>query len=818
MSLNGTGSAGIKADNPAALSMLKTPALVFGTLTALTGLLGIAGLYSGIPVLISVIPGSKPIAFSASACWLLFGILLILLEIRSIKDWQKTGITALLSLIILAGLIELPLNLSGMHSPPESFILAVTTLYFPQTSTPVSPVAVILILFSATALIILFRRRDISDGPYAPGNLAGVLGLAIALAGFTLILGYIYGTPFLYGSSFIPIAFTSALASFFMGCGLIAVAGISGFPLRYFTGKSIRARLLRYFLPLTVALVIIQNYLDWFLAWNLGINNVLVISASLALFCLITAYAVFQAAEALSHRVAREELLRKKAEETLRISEERYRGIFENMLNGFAYCRMIFENGKPSDFTYLVVNRAFGELTGLHGVEGRNVSEVIPGLRETDPKLLERYGEVAITGVPARFEIFVESLMMWFAVSVYSPRKGDFVAVFDVITERKAAEQDLKKTMGMLSRAQSIAHVGSWQYDVNKNIIEWSDELYRIFGILPGQFDLSLENIRSRIHPDDREKHDRIIAAAISTGHYDPEEYRIILPDGTFRYIAGYGDAETDEIRGSVHIIGVVQDVTERRLAAEQREILIKSLEQKNAELERFTYTVSHDLKSPLITIRGFLGLLEEDAIKGNIPQLKTDIDRISSAADKMQTLLTDLLALSRIGRISDPPERVLFGTIVQEAEELLAGLLRKRAVTIEIAPDLPEVYVDRTRIREVLVNLIENAQKFMGDQPEPEIHIGMIQKDEEPAFFVKDNGVGIEPQYQEKIFGLFEKLDARTEGSGVGLTIVKRIIEVHGGRIWVESEGEGKGTTVFFTLPVIGSKCIYNPAEGKNT
>jgi len=817
MSLNETEPAGIEADKPATLPMLKTLALVFGALTALTGLLGIVGLYLGIPVLISVIPGSKPIAFSASACWLLFGILLMLPEVLGIRNWQKTVITALLALIIFAGLIELPLNLSGMHSPPESFILAVTTLYFPETSTPVSPVAVILILFSATALILLFRRGDNPDEPYVPGNLTGVLGLVIALAGFTLVLGYIYGTPFLYGSSFIPIAFTSALAAFFMGCGLIAAAGISVFPLRYFTGKSIRARLLRYFFPLTIALVITQNYLDWFLAWNLGINNVLVISISLVFFCLITAYAVFKAAEVLSLRVAREELLRKKVEETLRISEERYRGIFENMLNGFAYCRMIFVDGKPQDFTYIVVNRAFGELTGLHEVVGRNVSEIIPGIRETDPKLLEIYGEVARTGVPARFEIFIESLRMWFSISVYSPRKGDFVAVFDVITERKTAEQDLKRTMERLSRAQSIAHVGSWQYDVNKNIIEWSDELYRIFGILPGQFDLSMENIRSRIHPDDREKHDRIIAAAISTGHYDPEEYRIIHPDGTFRYITADGGIETDEC-GGIRVIGVVQDVTDRRLAAEQREVLIKSLEQKNAELERFTYTVSHDLKSPLITIRGFLGLLEEDALKGNIPQLKTDIDRISSAADKMQTLLTDLLALSRIGRIANPPERIAFGIIVLEAEELLAGSLGKHEVAIEIARDLPEVYVDRTRIREVLVNLIENAQKFMGDQPEPEIQIGMIQKEGEPAFFVKDNGIGIEPQYQEKIFGLFEKLDARTDGSGVGLTIVKRIIEVHGGRIWVESEGKGKGTTVFFTLPVIGSKCIYNPAEGKNT
>jgi len=818
MSYSGSETPAGTTENTPRAPVFRKLTLVCGFITALIGILGITGIYLNNHHLTGISPDFIPIAFSTAIFLIIIGVAQVALGTGRFPESGRSVFTLVLGFVFIMTSVGTIVSIGGGQSVIDDSFVKLADALFNSPTSHMSPVTAVLLALSSFALLLLLYSPHISKRFFHVADTIGILGFGISLVSITFVFSYLYGTPFLYGTSFIPVALTTAIATFFFGGGLVAATAPSAAPVVYFAGPSIRARLLRYFLPLTIALVITQNCLDWFLAWNLGISNVLVISICLVFFCLITAYAVFKAAEVLSLRVAREELLRKKAEETLRISEERYRGIFENMLNGFAYCRMIFENGKPSDFTYLVVNRAFGELTGLYGVEGRNVSEVIPGLRETDPKLLERYGEVAMTGVPARFEIFVESLMMWFSISVYSPRKGDFVAVFDVITERKAAEQDLKKTMGMLSRAQSIAHVGSWQYDVNKNIIEWSDELYRIFGILPGQFDLSLENIRSRIHPDDREKHDRIIAAAISTGHYDPEEYRIILPDGTFRYIAGYGDVETDETWGSVHIIGVVQDVTERRLAAEQREILIKSLEQKNAELERFTYTVSHDLKSPLITIRGFLGLLEEDAIKGNIPQLKTDIDRISSAADKMQTLLTDLLALSRIGRISNPPERVLFGTIVQEAEELLAGLLRKRAVTIEIAPDLPEVYVDRTRIREVLVNLIENAQKFMGDQPEPEIHIGMMQKDEEPAFFVKDNGVGIELQYQEKIFGLFEKLDARTEGSGIGLTIVKRIIEVHGGRIWVESDGEGKGTTVFFTLPVIGSKCIYNPAEGKNT
>jgi signal transduction histidine kinase len=144
----------------------------------------------------------------------------------------------------------------------------------------------------------------------------------------------------------------------------------------------------------------------------------------------------------------------------------------------------------------------------------------------------------------------------------------------------------------------------------------------------------------------------------------------------------------------------------------------------------------------------------------------------------------------------------VAFTTIAEDAVELLDGVIQKRKVTVEIAPDMPVVNVDRDRVREAVMNLCENAIKFMGGQPKPMIQIGVRDDQGEPVFFVQDNGIGIDPQYHTKIFNLFEQLDANTEGSGTGLAIVQRIIEVHGGRIWVESEGEGKGSTFCFTLP----------------
>jgi PAS domain S-box-containing protein len=242
---------------------------------------------------------------------------------------------------------------------------------------------------------------------------------------------------------------------------------------------------------------------------------------------------------------------------------------------------------------------------------------------------------------------------------------------------------------------------------------------------------------------------------------------------------------------------------TELQQELDQRQNLIAELESKNAELERFTYTVSHDLKSPLITIKGFLGFLERDAASGDAERLAGDIGRIADATDKMQRLLNELLELSRVGRLMSPPQPIPFGDLVREALELLEGSLQAGHVRVQVQEGLPEVYGDRARLVEVLQNLLDNAAKFMGDQPDPRVEVGARGRDDsgKPVFFVRDNGIGIAPQFHERIFGLFNKLDSQSEGTGIGLSLVKRIVEVHGGRIWVES-GPGAGTTFLFTLP----------------
>jgi len=242
------------------------------------------------------------------------------------------------------------------------------------------------------------------------------------------------------------------------------------------------------------------------------------------------------------------------------------------------------------------------------------------------------------------------------------------------------------------------------------------------------------------------------------------------------------------------------QEIESRKAVEQQREKLIQQLTSKNQELDRFAIRVSHDLKTPLITLAGFLGYLGKDIKEGNTEKVEKDFAQINEAAKTMGKFVDELLDLSRVGRITNPPTNTAFDDIVQDALKAVDGPLKEQQIQVEIDAGFPTVHVDRSRIVQVMQNLLTNAIKFMGGQSNPVIKIGVENIESKHIFFVQDNGIGIAPEHHESIFELFSKLDSRTDGTGIGLGLVKRIIEVHNGKIWVESEPE-KGATFKFTL-----------------
>jgi PAS domain S-box-containing protein len=370
------------------------------------------------------------------------------------------------------------------------------------------------------------------------------------------------------------------------------------------------------------------------------------------------------------------------------------------------------------------------------------------------------------------------------------------------ITDRKHAEDALRNSNEYLRNLLDYTNAPIIVWDPQFRITRFNHAFERLTGRT--EEEVLGRNLALLFPVLSRETSLARIQQTLAGERWEAFEMPVLHVSGEVRTVLWSSANLVDPAGAVISTIAQGQDITDRKLTEEQRERLIAELEQKNAELERFTYTVSHDLKSPLITIKGFAGLLEDDARKGDPVQLKKDIQRIMDAADTMQDLLVDLIELSRVGKIIKPPQKIPFGTIAHEAVNLLAGPLAERNVTVSIASDMPVVNVDQTRIREVMVNLLENAVRFLGDRPDPEIRIGVDTTGETPVFFVADNGIGINPRYLERIFNLFERLDASAPGTGIGLTIARRIIEVHGGKCWAESEGPGNGTTFRFTLPVV--------------
>ncbi|MCP3960304.1 MAG: histidine kinase, partial [bacterium] len=188
--------------------------------------------------------------------------------------------------------------------------------------------------------------------------------------------------------------------------------------------------------------------------------------------------------------------------------------------------------------------------------------------------------------------------------------------------------------------------------------------------------------------------------------------------------------------------------------------------------------------------------------------RLERDLDRLDAAAHKLPRPLDELVERSRVGIQANPPEEVAFGELVREARLELAPMFAERGVEVAVTARLPAVTGDRARLLEAVRHLLANAVRYLGDQPAPRIEVGMraaaTQDGEPPTFYVSDNGMGIDPKYHEKVFGLFERLDPEaSEGTGIGLALVKRIVEVHDGKVWVESKGRGKGSTFCLSLPM---------------
>ena len=273
--------------------------------------------------------------------------------------------------------------------------------------------------------------------------------------------------------------------------------------------------------------------------------------------------------------------LLKQTEDSLRTNESTYRALFDNMLNGLAYCRMVFKQDQPIDFVYIKVNKSFETLTGLHHVIGHKASDVIPSVCEQDQQLLEVYGRVALTGQSECLELFVNSLQAWFSLSVFSPQAGYFVAVFDVITEKKAAENTLKQSEKRLRLALDAAQLGIFEWNLKKNQLIWSQRTVEIFGYHPDELSGTYTDFTNRVHPEDLPKVEAEVARSQTERNQYYCEFRIIWPDASVHWITGTGEFTYNSEGQPLQMMGTVEDITQRKQTGQ--ELLINRIKLETA-------------------------------------------------------------------------------------------------------------------------------------------------------------------------------------------------------------------------------------------
>ncbi|MHB8790133.1 MAG: PAS domain S-box protein [Desulfobulbaceae bacterium] len=397
---------------------------------------------------------------------------------------------------------------------------------------------------------------------------------------------------------------------------------------------------------------------------------------------------------------------------------------------------------------------------------------------------------------------------------------GEIMATVHVardITQIKETTRLLRESEERLNRAQRIAQLGGWDLDVARNVLTWSDEVFRIFGLEPQPFVPSYEDFLSFVHPEDREKVHTTYMNSLREGDGGYElEHRIIhRSSGKIRYVHEKCEHFRDETGRVIRSGGMVHDITERKVAEKRILILNQSLqhsiqqlaisnrelERSNQDLQQYAYIISHDLQEPLRTISSFVQLLSR-RYQGKLDaKADTFINFTVEGAAHMQRLLTDLLQFSRVGGGELHLEKVSLESVLAKTVLHLRTAIEESGARIEFET-LPEVLADETQLNTLLQNLLSNALKFRGDEP-PLIHVSATREDDEWIVCIRDNGIGLDPQFAERIFLIFQRLHRREEyaGTGIGLAICKRVVERHGGRIWVES-APGRGAAFYFSLP----------------
>ncbi|MFC7212553.1 ATP-binding protein [Saliphagus sp. GCM10025334] len=493
----------------------------------------------------------------------------------------------------------------------------------------------------------------------------------------------------------------------------------------------------------------------------------------------------------------------KKAEEALQKSKERFRALVN----------------ASSDVVY----RMSPDWSEMHHLEGR---DFIADTHESTSDWLDKYihsddlervkrgiNEAIRTKSAFELEHRVEQVdgSLGWTFSRAVPMLDDdgdiveWIGMASDITEQKYRERELERALDLLEKTERIADVGGWEIDVETQDVFWTDHIFEVLEVDADE-EPPLEEAIDMYHEDDQPTVQEAVENALDSGDSFDVEARIRTDSDDVRWLRLQGVPET--VDGEVvSFRGAAQDVTERRQRERRLEEVVKKLEESNERLEQFAYAASHDLQEPLRMVSTYLQLLEHRYADSLDEDAQEFIAFAVDGADRMRAMIDGLLEYSRVDTRGDPLEPVDLDSVFSDVYQDLHVKIEEHDAEIT-AEGLPHVIGDAEQLRQLFQNLLDNAIEYSGDLP-PRVHVSVEQTDngDERVISVSDEGIGIDPEQADRVFEVFESLHSQDEydGTGIGLALCERIVERHGGDIWVESE-PGEGATFLFTLPAVRS------------